>query len=108
MHCIYLWFLCNIIRNPETAAPWLSLALYDEMAEEKGISLVRSDFLPNLTNQEAAVVSSMIIAAYADDTMFSFTEKFNLKPNEFNFENYLEHSKEMFGRAFTITDDDIL
>lgn len=36
-------------RNPATASPWLSLNLYNELLNEKGIYLSRGDFLNHLT-----------------------------------------------------------
>jgi ATP11 protein len=42
-------------RNPNTASPWLSVALYDDLAADKGITLIRSDFLPHLSKKVGAV-----------------------------------------------------
>ena len=44
-----LSYITEYQKDPATAKPWLSCVLYDDFVESKGLSLVRTDFLPSLT-----------------------------------------------------------
>jgi hypothetical protein len=87
--------LCTYLEeyktNPGGASPWMSLAMFDEFCSDKDLSLIRGDFTPNLTKAEGDTICRMIMHAYHNNESYEFIKKFNQKPSEFNFEEYLNH-----------------
>jgi len=86
-------------KNPTAAAPWISVALYDDLTASKGIGLLRADFMPSISKKEATVLCNMLIEAYSG-TLAPFSEAFNRTPDRFNFEDYSKASKAMFCQRF--------
>jgi hypothetical protein len=38
-------------RDPSTASPMVTVALYRDLVEDKGLALIRADFLPSVKRQ---------------------------------------------------------
>lgn len=49
--CFLFTFLEDYRKNPKTANPWMSLTLYDEFVQDKGLGLLRGDVAAQLTRQ---------------------------------------------------------
>lgn len=47
----YIYIMSHWCRNPSTASPMVTVALYRELVEDKGLALVRADFLPSVKRQ---------------------------------------------------------
>lgn len=71
--------------NPGNSSLCLSVALFDDMVETKGLGMLRADFLPALTKKEATVLSSMLVESYSSD---GWVDVFNLSPKTFDYEAY--------------------
>ena len=81
----------------------MSIAIYNELAQEKDVSLLRADFVPHITKQEAVALTKMFVDGYArnkDTQMCQFIEAFNLKPETFNFEDYIAYTKSSYFSLF--------
>jgi len=96
-----LTYLEEYRKNPSTASPWISIAVYDELTSSKGLGMLRADFMPTLTKREAAVLTEMLLAAYVD-SLHPHTEAFNLKPNAFSFEQFTQDASTEFAPKFLI------
>ncbi len=90
---VFCTYLEDYKRNPNTASPWLSLTIYEDMCTTKGIALVRGDFTPNLTKLEGEVLSKMILHGYHDETAYKHLLTFNKNPASFNFDDYMKFFK---------------
>ena len=54
-------YLEEFKKNPSGASPWLAVNFYDDLWKDKGLSLVRCDFLPNVT-KEVSVIHLLFFA----------------------------------------------
>jgi hypothetical protein len=74
-------------RFQHIAPPMLHLTHYPELAESKGVVLMRGDVeLSKLTQVEAKVVSSLMHTYYLQNDKYHMVSLFNKQPKEFNFE----------------------
>ena len=96
-----LTYLEEYRKNPNTASPWISIAVYDELTSTKGLGMLRADFMPNLTKREAEVLTEMLLAAYVD-SLHPHTEAFNLRPNAFSFEQFTQDASKEFAAKFIV------
>jgi ATP synthase F1 complex assembly factor 1 len=93
---IVLTFLDEYKNNPETAAPWLSLVLFDDMIGSKDLALVRSDFTPQMNKEEGEIVTKMILQAYHDDEAYNtYIRPFTQTPEKFDFAAYMKYFGDM-------------
>merc|ERR1719378_833871 len=90
-----LTYLEDFKTNPATAKPWQSLCLYTELLEEKDLCLLRSDYLPNLDNEDAKRLSRLLLLSYTDDALYDQICTFNLNPSEFSYELFLSTYKDL-------------
>lgn len=74
-------------RNPGTAEPYLSVALFDEFIERKQVVLVRGDFSGHLTKADAAHLVNLMRYYYFTDPRA--VETFNKEPSRFDFAAHL-------------------
>ena len=86
-------FLEEYKRSPDTASPWITVAVYDDFCKEKNMALVRGDFTPNLTKAEGDTTSRMILHGYHDDEAFKHIHNFNKQPDQFDYNNFLTFFK---------------
>ena len=84
-------FLEEYRRDPASAQPWMSVAVYPDLLESKGMGLVRADFMPSISKAEASLLMDMLVDSYSTST--THLEAFNLKPHSFNFDAYIAESK---------------
>mmetsp|Transcript_6506 Transcript_6506/g.25185 ORF Transcript_6506/g.25185 Transcript_6506/m.25185 type:complete len:204 (-) Transcript_6506:27-638(-) len=76
--------------NPATAPSQLTLALYDEFALDKNIVLMRGEMSNVMLKKEAHQLMKLWIHMYTDEPSFEWVEKFNLRPQEFDFNAYIK------------------
>ena len=74
-------------RNPGSAEPYLSVALFDEFLERKQVVLVRGDFSGHLTKADAAHLVNLMRYYYFTDPRA--VETFNREPARFDFAAHL-------------------
>ena len=84
-------------RNPDTASPWLCVAVFDDFVEDKSMALVRGDFTPNLSKVEGELTSRLILHGYFDDEGYEFVEAFNKTPESFDYNKFIEFFKKAHG-----------
>ena len=83
----FLTFLDDYRNNPDTAQPYMTIRMFDDLASSKDICLKRADHLPNLSSAEAQVLQSMVTNAYLDNEYFTtHIETFSAAPEKFDFE----------------------
>jgi len=49
--CFLYTFLEDYRKNPKTANPWMSLTLYEDFLDDKGLGLLRGDVGAQLTRE---------------------------------------------------------
>ena len=77
-------------RSPDTASPWLCVAVFDDFVETKKMALVRGDFTPNLNKAEGDLTSRLILHGYYDDAGYEFVRAFNKTPETFDYDAFME------------------
>ena len=81
-HCL-LTFLDEYKLDPLGAAPWMSVTFYDDLAEDKGLVLVRGDVsVPKLTRPEGLHLIQLLKTFYLEQT--EMVDCFNNRPAEFD------------------------
>lgn len=94
-------FLEEYRRDPASAQPWMSVAVYPDLLESKGMGLVRADFMPSISKSEASLLMDMLVDSYSTST--THLEAFNLKPQSFNFDSYIAESKATYLSRLSLT-----
>lgn len=77
-------------RDPNTAEPYMSLSLYDDLAQRKQIVLVRGDFSYHLHKRDAERILRQVRHWYLHEPQT--VEQFNERPGEFDFQRYVDRS----------------
>eukprot|EP01080_Neovahlkampfia_damariscottae_P007670 gene7670-12136_t len=82
----------------DQAHPVISLSHYDELEKTKDLTLLRGEVNEKIITREESmnVVKMMYQFYFKDNLYYRFVEPFNKRPNEFNYEKFLEeveHSK---------------
>ena len=96
-----LTYLEEYKRNADTASPWMSLMLYSDLETTKDITLLRSDYTPNVTRKENAIISQMLVDAYRVPEIFNaHVHIFNKEPSKFDFDRYLTDFKTRYSSLF--------
>jgi ATP synthase F1 complex assembly factor 1 len=85
-----LTFLEEYKKNPSAAQPWMCLTVYEDLAFEKQLSLVRGDFTPHLTKADAEIVQKQLIACYMNNELFTWVNTFNTRPQDFDFQTFMD------------------
>lgn len=86
-HCIFT-HLDDYRRNPTLAEPYFAVTMFDDLLDRKGLVLVRGDFAWQLTKEDGQKLLAMIEQFYLVEP--SFVETFNKRPQEFDFQRYME------------------
>lgn len=81
-------YLEDFRRDPTSAQPYLCITVYKELAETKGIVLLRADIcaLATLNKTDAAKMLEQVARFYGDDTHYQHVFKFNKSPQTFDIE----------------------
>ncbi|KAJ0411393.1 hypothetical protein ATCC90586_004379 [Pythium insidiosum] len=86
--CFLVTYLEAFKENPGLAPPCLTVSLFDNLVEKKQLGLIRADVVNMLDKAESEKLLSQLIASYSDKSLFQWVDKFNNRPNEFDFEAY--------------------
>jgi ATP synthase F1 complex assembly factor 1 len=78
----------------EHALPYLNLYFYDELAESKGLVLMRGDVnAQKMTVEQAQMLMHHVQIYYLSPVHYRFAEVFNKRPKEFDFEMMLLNTR---------------
>ncbi|CBZ51527.1 hypothetical protein NCLIV_013200 [Neospora caninum Liverpool] len=85
-------------QNPDRPSPFLVVTFFDELGEEKNLTLVQGDILRGecLSKEEAGHVLSLLLLFYSDPNLSRWVLDFNLKPREFSFELFQDEQRRGF------------
>eukprot|EP00514_Thraustochytrium_sp_LLF1b_P006051 CAMPEP_0184527148 /NCGR_PEP_ID=MMETSP0198_2-20121128/11041_1 /TAXON_ID=1112570 /ORGANISM="Thraustochytrium sp., Strain LLF1b" /LENGTH=197 /DNA_ID=CAMNT_0026918783 /DNA_START=92 /DNA_END=685 /DNA_ORIENTATION=- len=83
-HCV-MTYLEDYQKDPKTAVPYFYLVAYPEFLASKDLVLVRGEFLPYLTKDEARVLLGKVVDMYGLDEKYEHVKTFNHNPNSFDF-----------------------
>ena len=88
----FMTFLDDYKKDPATAQPWISLALYPELVDDKDVCLYRADRLGNVGDSDAESLVALLLKAYCstDDSLYKHISEFNLNLEKFDFVSSLE------------------
>ena len=94
-HCL-LTSLDAFKLNPAAAPPMMVSTIYDDLVHEKGIALVRGDIINRLeiSAEEARRILKFMRYFYVNK--FDLVKRFNLEPREFDYEGFLNQSKQFY------------
>ncbi|KAG5191847.1 ATP11 protein-domain-containing protein, partial [Tribonema minus] len=85
-----LTFLDDYRTNPSGAQPYMSVSLFSDLAESKGVGLVRADVTAQLSRAEGVRVLDLMQRYYiGSEELYGMVRAFNHAPAEFNFEVYM-------------------
>ncbi|CAM9661415.1 unnamed protein product, partial [Chrysoparadoxa australica] len=82
-----LTYLEDYKQNPASAQPYLTISTHDELIKSADLGLLRGDFTPHITKAEAQALLEAL--CYIGQDYSKWVEPFNLRPEEFNFEEYM-------------------
>jgi ATP11 protein len=85
-YCIFT-FLDDYKRNPLTAEPYMSVALYDDFLDRKQLILVRGDFSGHLRKADSVHLLNVMRYFYLQDP--KWLELFNKDAANFDFNKFL-------------------
>mmetsp|Transcript_7063 Transcript_7063/g.10562 ORF Transcript_7063/g.10562 Transcript_7063/m.10562 type:complete len:205 (-) Transcript_7063:187-801(-) len=85
-----LTFLEEYKKDPTAAQPWLCMSFYTDLNSTKGLTLTRTDFLPQIEKQDAERLSKLIVSSYSTENEFSMITTFNKSPEDFSVDACLE------------------
>ncbi|CAI5744099.1 unnamed protein product [Peronospora destructor] len=86
--CFLATYLDAFKENPSTAPPCVTISLYDNLVAEKNLTLVRADVINMLDKKEAQLLLQQLLISYQHDELYDHVDKFNNKPDQFDFEAY--------------------
>jgi len=84
----FLTYLEDFRKDPASAQPYMTVSMYDDLKESKGLCLARADHLPNLSPSEAKALQRTVVDAYLDKQYFeAHIRGFQDSPESFDFAN---------------------
>ncbi|KAG2783751.1 hypothetical protein JG687_00015424 [Phytophthora cactorum] len=86
--CFLVTYLEAFKENPSAAPPCVAVSLYDDLLTKKELALVRADVINMLDKKESQLLLQQLLASYQDDKLYEHVDKFNNKPDQFDFEAY--------------------
>lgn len=86
--CFLVTYLEAFKENPHAAPPCVTISLYDNLLVTKKLALVRADVINMLDKKESKHLLRQLLTSYQDDTLYDHVDKFNNKPDQFDFETY--------------------
>ncbi|POM78859.1 ATP11 domain containing hypothetical protein [Phytophthora palmivora] len=92
--CFLVTYLEAFKENPSAAPPCVAVSLYDNLLESKMLTLVRADVINMLDKKESQLLLKQLLASYQDDKLYEHVDKFNNKPDQFDFETYRQLLKD--------------
>uniref|UniRef100_M4BHV5 ATP synthase mitochondrial F1 complex assembly factor 1 n=1 Tax=Hyaloperonospora arabidopsidis (strain Emoy2) TaxID=559515 RepID=M4BHV5_HYAAE len=86
--CFLVTYLEAFKANASTAPPCVAISLYDHLLKDKDLMLIRADVINMLDKKESQLLMQQLLASYQHDEIYDHVDKFNNKPDAFDFEAY--------------------
>eukprot|EP00536_Pseudo-nitzschia_multiseries_P005991 jgi/Psemu1/303772/fgenesh1_kg.122_\ len=84
-------YLEDYKMDPAAAQPLLSFSIFDDFAKDKDLTLIRADILnKGIDDGEGLKVVNSMLDNYKDDDEYTNVRVFNVNPNSFNIEDFIE------------------
>merc|ERR1719213_252052 len=84
-------------RAASAAQAVMSVTVFDELVEAKGLALIRADILqPVLTKDQAAEIIRLTREFYGEADKFEWVKRFNHSPNAFVYEDFVKQFPQLF------------
>lgn len=89
-HYFLLAFLEDYQMDPARAQPLLTVSIFDDLAEDKGVNLVRCDIInQGIEDDEGYKICKRLLDDYANEDDFRNVHMFNTKPDAFNVDDFV-------------------
>lgn len=90
-----LAYLEDYKTNASTSQPLITLSVYNELASNKNITLIRGEIInKGIQQEEGEKVIHQLIEAYRDDDEFDIhVRTFNKNPTKFNYNDFMEKQR---------------
>jgi ATP synthase F1 complex assembly factor 1 len=80
--------------DPARAQPLLTISIFDDMAETKGVALVRCDVINNgIDEDEGLKICKCLLDDYADEGDFQIVHTFNKMPDAFDLDAFVREKE---------------
>lgn len=90
-----LAFLEDYQNDPACAQPLLTISIFDDLAEAKGVTLVRCDVINRgIEDGEGYKICKYLLDDYADDGHFGTVHMFNKRPEMFDVGNFVREKEQ--------------
>ncbi|CEG35372.1 protein mitochondrial precursor [Plasmopara halstedii] len=86
--CFLVTYLEAFKENPAAAPPCIAVSLYIDLLETKKLVLLRADVINMLDKNESQQLLMQLLTSYQNDKLYEHVDKFNNKPDQFDFEAY--------------------
>ena len=95
-YCL-LTFVDQYRANPLTAPPYMTISFFDELLSTKQIGLLRADVISaDISKNVGQRVVKYLREFYTDPRKFQYVKTFNLRPNEFHYQDFKNSFPEFF------------
>jgi hypothetical protein len=85
-----LAYLEDYKMDPARAQPLITFSVFDDLADEFDIGLVRVDVInKGIEDDEGLRCVNSLLNAYGKDELFTNVHAFNKKPESFDFDDYI-------------------
>ena len=89
-----LAFLEDYKMDPARAQPLLTISIFDDMAEEKDITLVRCDIINRgIEEDEGYNICKSLLDDYGDEEKFRNVHMFNKVPDSFDVDAFVKEKE---------------
>ncbi len=89
-----LAFLEDYRTDPARAQPLLTISIFDDMAETKGVALVRCDVINRgIDEKEGLKICKCLLDDYADESDFRIVHTFNKMPDAFDLDAFVREKE---------------
>lgn len=80
--------------DPARAQPLLTVSIFDDMADEKDVTLVRCDIINRgIEDDEGYNITKQLLEDYADDDNFRDVHTFNKQPDAFDVDAFVKEKE---------------
>ena len=89
-----LAFLEDYRLDPARAQPLLTISIFDDFAEKKGVTLVRCDIINRgIEEDEGYKICQALLEDYSDEDDFRSVHMFNKKPDAFDVDEFVKEKE---------------
>ena len=92
-----LAFLEDYRMDPTRAQPLLTVSVFDDLAEDKDLTLVRCDIINRgIEDDEGYKICQRLLEDYADEEGFRNVHMFNKKPEAFDVDEFVKEKERVW------------